>query len=90
MLSKVRGYNDSSGILYNEMNGMRQYASATPMYPVSHNVYPVYKNIENVENIYVYDIEVEDNHNYIVTDKDYCNNYTPNYRICRNTKQICS
>jgi hypothetical protein len=51
MLSKVRGYNDSSGILYNEMNGMRQYASATPMFPVSHNVYPVYKNIENVDAI---------------------------------------
>ena len=47
--SRVRGYNDSSGILYNEMNGMRQYKSKEILYPRSSNVYPMYENTRNVE-----------------------------------------
>ena len=47
--SKVRGYNDSSGILYNEMNGMRQYKSKEILYPRSSNVYPMYENTRNTE-----------------------------------------
>ena len=49
LYSKVRGYNNSSGILYNEMNGMRQYKSKEILYPRSSNVYPMYKNTRNVE-----------------------------------------
>jgi len=49
--SKVRGYNDRSGILYNEMNGLRQYKSKDILYPRSTNVYPMYKNIKNVETL---------------------------------------
>ena len=47
--SKVRGYNDSSGILYNEMNGMRQYKSKEILYPRSSNIYPMYENTRNTE-----------------------------------------
>lgn len=47
--SKVKGYNDSSGILYNEMNGLRQYQAKENLYPRSSNVYPMYENTRNVE-----------------------------------------
>ena len=47
--SKVRGYNDRSGILYNEMNGLRQYKSKDILYPRTKNVYPMYENTRNVE-----------------------------------------
>ena len=49
--SKVRGYNDSSGILYNEMNGLRQYKNKNIMYPKSSNVYPMYENKNNVSKL---------------------------------------
>ena len=49
--SKVLGYNNSSGILYNEMNGMRQYKSKERLYPRSSNVYPMYENTRNVETL---------------------------------------
>ena len=47
--SKVRGYNNSSGILYNEMNGLRQYKSKDILFPRSTNVYPMYENTRNTE-----------------------------------------
>ena len=49
--SKVLGYNNSSGILYNEMNGMRQYKAKERLYPRSSNVYPMYENTRNVETL---------------------------------------
>jgi hypothetical protein len=49
--SKVRGYNDSSGILYNEMNGLRQYKNKNIMYPKSSNAYPMYENKNNVSKL---------------------------------------
>ena len=51
LYSQVRGYNNSSGILYNEMNGMRQYKSKDILYPRSTNVYPMYENTRNVETL---------------------------------------
>ena len=52
LYSKVRGSNNSSGILYNEMNGMRQYKSKEILYPRSSNVYPMYENTRNVGSLY--------------------------------------
>ena len=47
--SKVKGYNDRSGILYNEMNGLRQYKSKENLYPQYSNVHAMYENTKNVE-----------------------------------------
>lgn len=49
--SNVLGYNNSSGILYNEMNGMRQYKGKERLYPRDSNVYPMYENTRNVETL---------------------------------------
>ena len=51
LYSKVRGSNNSSGILYNEMNGMRQYKSKEILYPRSRNIYPMYENTRNIETL---------------------------------------
>lgn len=49
--SKIRGYNDASGILYNEMNGLKQYKSKNILYPKTSNAYAMYENKENVSTL---------------------------------------
>ena len=46
--SNILGYNNQSGIMYTEMNGLRQY-KGNRIYPRSNNIYPMYKNIKNTE-----------------------------------------
>ncbi len=46
--SNILGYNNESGIMYTEMNGLRQY-KGDRIYPRSNNIYPMYKNIKNTE-----------------------------------------
>lgn len=46
--SNITGWNNESGIMYTEMNGLRQY-KGDRIYPRSKNIYPMYKNIKNTE-----------------------------------------
>ena len=46
--SNITGWNNESGIMYTEMNGLRQY-KGDRIYPRSNNIYPMYKNIKNTE-----------------------------------------
>jgi len=50
-LSNVRGYNNASGLLYNTMNGLRQYQAKQHLYPIYSNPYPMYSNPENVKDL---------------------------------------
>ena len=49
LYSQVRGYNKRSGILYNEMNGLRQFRSKDILYPRSVNATAMYENTRNTE-----------------------------------------
>ena len=49
LYSQVRGYNTRSGILYNEMNGLRQFRSKDILYPRSVNATAMYENTRNTE-----------------------------------------
>jgi hypothetical protein len=50
-LSHVRGYNNASGLLYNTMNGLRQYQAKQHLYPIYSNPYPKYSNPQNVKDL---------------------------------------
>ena len=46
--SQIRGANTQSGLLYREMNGLRQYKAMQPLLPISPNLTPaLYKNKQN-------------------------------------------
>jgi hypothetical protein len=50
-LSNINGYNNRSGLIYNHMNGLKQYSVKEKINPISSNVYPKYKNESNVKNL---------------------------------------
>ncbi len=50
-LSFINGYNNRSGIIYNHMNGIKQYSLDKKINPIPSNVYPEYKNEVNVKNL---------------------------------------
>jgi hypothetical protein len=50
-LSNINGYNNRSGLIYNHMNGLKQYTLKEKINPISSNVYPKYKNESNVKNL---------------------------------------
>jgi len=45
--SKLYGYNNNSGLIYRNFNGLAQYELSSPMLPISSNVYPQYINKRN-------------------------------------------
>ena len=48
--SQIRGANTQSGLLYREMNGLRQYKAMQPLLPISPNLTPtLYTNPMNVK-----------------------------------------
>lgn len=48
--SQIRGANTQSGLLYREMNGLRQYKAMQPLLPISPNLTPtLYSNPMNVK-----------------------------------------
>ena len=49
LYSQVRGYNIRSGVLYNEMNGLRQFRSKDILYPRNKNATAMYENTRNTE-----------------------------------------
>jgi hypothetical protein len=49
LYSQVRGYNNRSGVLYNEINGLRQFRSKNILYPRSENATAMYENTRNTE-----------------------------------------
>lgn len=50
-LSNINGYNNRSGLIYNHMNGLKQYTLKEKINPIPSNVYPKYKNESNVKNL---------------------------------------
>tara|TARA_R100000988_G_scaffold99471_2_gene68599 strand:+ start:243 stop:665 length:423 start_codon:yes stop_codon:yes gene_type:complete len=46
--SQIRGANTQSGLLYRDMNGLRQYKATQPLLPISPNLTPqLYANTQN-------------------------------------------
>ncbi len=50
-LSYINGYNNRSGLIYNHMNGLKQYTLKEKINPIPSNVYPKYENKSNVNNL---------------------------------------
>lgn len=50
-LSYINGYNNRSGLIYNHMNGLKQYTLKEKINPIPSNVYPKYENQSNVNNL---------------------------------------
>jgi hypothetical protein len=48
-MSKIRGYNNDSGMIYTQFNGLQQYSTTHPMFPINKQDQDYYVNPNNVK-----------------------------------------